>query len=499
LRIVEILFVGTSAVALTYFVSLTAINVVFTAIAARNMALAVHARSYAAARAAFSSPLTPGVSLIVPAFNEETVIVESVRSLLALRYPRHEVVVVDDGSTDGMLGRLHDEFDLVPVARVLRGTIAYAPILATYLSRRVPSLCVIAKENGGRADALNAGIDAARYPYVCVIDADSLVDRDALLQLVKPILDDPDLVVATGGSVRIANGCRIEHGFVTDERLPGSRLATFQVLEYLRAFLVGRVGWSSMNALPIISGAFGLFERSLVETLGGFSTKTITEDIELVMRLHKHLRDRAEPYRIEFVAAPVCWTQAPTDLRSLSSQRRRWQRGLGETLWLHRRMIGNPRYGAVGLAALPFFLFFEFLGAGIEVAGYVATLAAFALGWLSLPFVLLFAALSVTLAISLSVAATVLEQFGARRLAHGRDVARLLAYAVLESFGYRQLVTWWRTLAYVDLLRREKGWGAQPREAFATSSTLAAARAPYTPAPAPVADPTEAVAPNGAR
>jgi cellulose synthase/poly-beta-1,6-N-acetylglucosamine synthase-like glycosyltransferase len=484
-RALEILLLVFSALAFAYFVLLNALNIVFTVIASRSMTHRLRSHAHAATADAFASPLTPGVSVIVPAFNEEAGVVESVRSLLALHYPRHEVVVVNDGSTDATMARLHDEFDLVPVARVLRAAIAYEPIRATYLSRRIPSLCVIDKDNGGRADALNAGIDAARYPYVCAIDADTLLDQDALLQVVKPILDDPDIVVATSGSVRIANGCRIDHGFMLEERLPRNRLATFQVLEYLRAFFVGRVGWSSLNALPIISGAFGLFQRSLVEAAGGFSTKTVTEDLELVLRLHRYLRERGQAYRIEFVAAPVCWTEAPETLHSLSAQRRRWQRGLGESLWLHRRMIGNRRYGAVGLVALPFLLFFEFLGAGVEVAGTFATLGAFALGWLSLPFVILFVTLSVTLAIVLSIAASVLEEFGIRHLARGRDVGRLLAYAVLENVGYRQLVTFWRTLAYADLARREKRWGAQQRLGFGASPSPPVARAPLLPPAAP--------------
>jgi cellulose synthase/poly-beta-1,6-N-acetylglucosamine synthase-like glycosyltransferase len=458
-----------ASLAFAYFAVLNTLYLVFTVIASRSVARYFRSRPYAASADALASPLTPGISVIVPAFNEEAGIVESVWSLLALRYPLYEVVVVNDGSSDATIARLHDEFDLVPVERVLRGAISYEPVRAIYLSRRVPALCVIDKENGGKADALNAGVDAARHPYVCAVDADALLEEDALLQVVKPILDDPDLVVATGGIVRIANGCRIDHGRVVEVRLPRSRLATLQVVEYFRAFLVGRVGWSRLNALLIISGAFGLFQRSLVEAVGGYSTKTVSEDVELVLRLHRYLRERGEPYRIEFVASPVCWTETPEDLRSLSAQRRRWQRGLGESLWRHRRMIGNRQYGTLGLVALPFFLLFEFLGPLVEAAGPFAALGAFALGRLSLPFLIAFLTLSVFLAILLSVAALALEEFSFRRYARGREIARLVAYAVLENLGYRQLVALWRTLALVDLLRRKKGWGAQRRHGFATS------------------------------
>jgi cellulose synthase/poly-beta-1,6-N-acetylglucosamine synthase-like glycosyltransferase len=479
MREMSLLLIVFSGVAFVYFALLNTLNLLFTVIASCSMSRHVRARPHAAETDAFASPITPGVSVIVPAFNEEAGIVESVRSLLSLRYPRHEVVVVNDGSTDSTLSRLHDEFDLVPVARVLRRGIAYETVRGTYLSRRVPALCVIDKENGGRADALNAGVDAAGFPYICAVDADTLLDSDALLQVVKPILDDPEFVVATGGSVRIANGCRIDHGVVVEQRLPGNRLATFQVLEYMRAFLVGRVGWSSLNALPIISGAFGVFQRSLIEAVGGFSTGTVTEDLELVLRMHRYLRGRGEPYRIEFVAAPVCWTEAPEDLHTLSAQRRRWQRGLGESLWLHRGMIGNPRYGTVGLIALPFLLFFEFFGAMIELAGMVSTTVAFFLGLLSLWFVVLFLTFAFLLAVVLSVAAAVLEQFGLRRLPRARDVGRLLVYAFLENFGYRQFVAVWRTMAYVDLARRKKDWGIQRRQGFATAVPVAPAGRDY--------------------
>lgn len=224
------------------------------------------------------------------------------------------------------------------------------PVRGSYVARRHRSLWVLDKENGGKADALNAGVNAARHPYVCALDADALVEPEALLQVAAPILDDPDLVVATGGIVRIANGCTIDHGLITDIRLPAGRLAALQVIEYFRAFLIGRVGWTRFNALLIISGAFGLFQRTAVEETGGYWTDTVGEDAELVVRIHRHFRDRAIPYRVVFVPDPVCWTEAPEDLRTLSRQRRRWQRGLGQTIWRHRRVVGRPRYGAYAVA-----------------------------------------------------------------------------------------------------------------------------------------------------
>jgi cellulose synthase/poly-beta-1,6-N-acetylglucosamine synthase-like glycosyltransferase len=452
-----------AAVALAYFAVLNLLYLAFTSIAWSEVTRHLRARESFAADETFASPLTPGVSVLLPAFNEEAGIVESVYSLLSLRYPRLEIVVVNDGSTDGTLGRLRAEFDLVPVRKALRRSIPTKPVRAAYVSRRNPSLCVVDKENGGKADALNCGVNAALHPYVCAIDADALIEEEALLRVAAPILEDPDRVAATGGIVRIANGCTIDHGRVTSVALPTSRLATLQVVEYFRAFLIGRVGWSKLNALLIISGAFGLFRRSLVEAVGGYWTDTVGEDVELVVRLHRYLHERDEEYTIAFVPDPVCWTEAPEDLRTLSRQRRRWHRGLAQTLWRHRRMLGNPRYGLLGLVAFPYFALFELLGPIVEILGPVATVYWWWRGELSTMFLVAFLIVAFLLGILLSVAALALEEFSFRRHPGAREVVRLVAYAFAENLGYRQLNDLWRALAFVDLARRERGWGAQRR------------------------------------
>jgi cellulose synthase/poly-beta-1,6-N-acetylglucosamine synthase-like glycosyltransferase len=454
-------------VALTYFLVLNLLYVWFTAVAWRSIAAHLRAARYAPLDEIFASPLAPGISVLVPAYNEEAGIVESVRSLLDLRYPVHEVVVVNDGSKDATLARLTEAFELVPVRKALRDTIATATVRGVYVSRRTRNLWVIDKENGGKADSLNAGICAATHPYVCAIDADAVLEGDALLRVVRPVLDDPELVAATGGIVRIANGCRIEHGRVLDVRLPQSRLAAVQVVEYFRAFLIGRVGWSAANALLIISGAFGLFRRDLVEEVGGFSRTTVGEDVELVVRLHRRLRESGRDYRIEFVPDPVCWTEAPESLRMLSRQRRRWHRGLGETLWRHRSLIGNPRYRALGLGALPYFLVFEFLGPAVELIGPPLVLVWFALGVLSTTFLVAFLVVAFLLGLLISVAALALEEFSFRRHPRNREILRLLWLAVAENLGYRQLLAFWRFVAFVDLARRKQGWGEMQRRGLA--------------------------------
>ncbi len=355
-----------------------------------------------------------------------------------------------------------EAFDLVPVRLASRHGVATATVRQTYVSRRHPNLVVVDKENAGRSDALNAGLDVARHPYVCVIDADSLLEDDALLKVAKPILDDPHLLAATGGTIRIANDCTVEHGRVLETRLPRSGLATVQVLEYFRAFLVARIGWSSINALGIISGAFGLFHRSLLETVGGYWTKTVGEDFELTLRLHRHLRERGEQYRIAFVADPVCWTEVPEQLRTLGRQRRRWQRGLWEGLRRHQRMLLNPRYGAVGLLAMPYFAVFEFLSPLFALGGLVVTIVLFVLGEISVGYFVAFVLVSIGLGVMLTTAALVLEEFSYRRYRRGRDIARLLAYAVLENIGYQQLHDIWR-----DRLHRHRS----PQDRLGSATT----------------------------
>ena len=463
----EAVLVAWSGVSFVYFALLDGLYLLLTAIAWVDLRRDIWRRRYFGLEEIFASPLTPGISVIVPAFNEEAVIVESVRSLLGLRYPRHEVVVVNDGSSDGTVQVMADAFDLRPVRQAMRDGIATAHVRAAYVSRRNPDLLVLDKENGGRSDAVNAGVNVARHPYVCIIDADSLLDEDALLKVVKPILDDPRSVVAAGATVRAANGCVVDHGRVLSVRLGRSRLATIQTLEYIRAFLVARVGWGRLNALALISGAFGIFDRALLQTVGGLWTQTVGEDLELTLRIHRYLRDRGEPYRVAFISDPACWTEVPEDFTTLGRQRRRWQRGLYEALHRHRRMIGNPRYGAIGTVAMVYFAVFEFLSPLFALGGLLVTLGLWALGSVSSTYFLAFLAISVGMGVLLSTSAIAIELISHGRYERRRDTLRLLAYTLLESFGYHQLHDAWRLMGYVDLARGKTEWGAQKRRGLA--------------------------------
>ena len=407
----------------------------------------------------------PPITLIAPALNEEATCVEATRSLLTLRYPEFEILVVSDGSRDATVARLTEAFALEPATRAPMAAIPTRAVRAIWHSRVHPNLWVIDKENGGKADALNVGLNHCRTPLFCAMDADGLLERDALIRVVRPFLERRD-TVAVGGIIRIINGCAVERGAVTQVRLPTSLLARFQVLEYLRAFLSGRMGWAALDATLIISGAFGLFRRSIVVAAGGFATDTVGEDMELVVRLHRRCRERGGPYRVTFVPDPVAWTECPETFATLGRQRDRWQRGLTQSLVRHRRMLFNPRYGRIGLLAYPYFFFLEMLGPGVELAGYVAFALLVATGRASGPFVVAFLMVAFGFGVALSVAAVGLEELSFRRYPRLRDVMQLFALAVAENFGYRQLTTFWRVRGMISALRRKKGWGAMSRKGF---------------------------------
>jgi cellulose synthase/poly-beta-1,6-N-acetylglucosamine synthase-like glycosyltransferase len=456
-------------VILGYFLFLNTIYLVFCIVAYVQLRKYRHRWTARDLDAVMRSPDTPAISIVAPAYNEEATLADSVRSLLGLNYPQFEVIVVSDGSTDGTLAVAAREFEL------LKAPVSYAQPIATqavrgiYRSLAHPDLVMIDKENGGKADAINAGVNAARYPIVCVIDADSLLEEHSLSRAVLPFIEDPD-TIAAGGIVRIANGCLVEGGRVTDVRLPRGGLAMFQTVEYLRAFLAGRVAQSAANALLIISGAFGLFKRDALVEVGGFRPDTIGEDMELVTRLHRAYRKNGRRFRIVFQPDPVCWTEAPETIRMLARQRNRWQRGTLQVLGYHRGMLFNPRYGVVGLLALPYYLIFEALGPLIEVTGYVLTVVAIGFGLLDWRFAELFFLAAIVYGSLLSVASIALEELSFRRYPRAVDLLRLAAYGVLENFGYRQLATCWRIVGVIDYVRGRKGWGTMKRKGFSRSA-----------------------------
>ncbi|MGH8286310.1 MAG: glycosyltransferase family 2 protein [Steroidobacteraceae bacterium] len=406
------------------------------------------------------------VSLIVPAYNEEATIVSSVRALLQLRYQRYEVIIVNDGSRDATLAELEREFALEPFPEAYHVQVPTKPVRRIYRSRTHPNLRVIDKENGGgKADASNAGLNAARYPLVYCGDADSVLDPGALERVVLPFIED-SRTVACGGTVRIINGCTVRGGFLERVGLPRNPLALVQIVEYLRAFLGGRMGWSPMNALLIVSGAFGVFRRQTLVDVGGWRADIIGEDMELVLRLHRVLSAQRRPYRITFVPDPVVWTDAPEDLGTLAKQRKRWQRGLAQSLWENRGLAFSRNGGAAGWVAFPFFVIFELFGPVIEVSGYIVMIVTAILGLLSPESFVAFMAVSVGLGVLLSTSALLLEELSFRVYPRGSDMFILAAVAIVENFGYRQLTAFWRLQALIGWFAgRQMKWGAMRRKA----------------------------------
>jgi len=410
------------------------------------------------------SGLEPPISLLVPAYNEEATIAASVRSMLQLSYAELEIIVINDGSKDATLDVLKEEFGLQAFPEAYRVQITTQPVHAVYRSLRYPNLRVIDKANGGKADSLNAGINASRYPLFCGVDADSILQRDSLQKLVRPFLTDVTMV-ATGGTVRVANGCQVSGGFLTQVGLPRNPWALFQVVEYLRAFLFGRLGWSVVNGMLIISGAFGLFRKQTVIEAGGYRPKTIGEDMELVVRIHRLLRERDQPYRIEFVPDPVCWTEAPEDRATLRNQRIRWQRGLAESLASNWGLMFSRHGGVPGWLAFPFMILFEWLGPVVELCGYVFMSIAWVLGAISWDAFGTFLFLAVGLGVLLSASGLLLEEMSFHIYPRPSQLLVLGVVVVAENFGYRQLNSWWRLVGLWRWARQQEStWGTMTRK-----------------------------------
>ncbi len=411
------------------------------------------------------SDALPPITILVPAYNEEKTIEASVTAILTLHYRTFEVVVVNDGSKDGTLETLRHAFDLYEVPRTYPETLPTKTLRAVYRSRTRTKLVVVDKENGGKADSLNAAINTSRFPLVIAVDADTLIEPDALLRLTRPFLLGRE-IAAVGGTVRVANGCTVQHGQVIDARVPRRLLPGIQVVEYLRAFLFGRLGWNRLGGNLIVSGAFGLFRKDLLLAVQGYRTTSIVEDLDLVVRLHRYLQRRKVRYDVPFIPDPVAWTEVPESKQVLARQRERWHRGLAAAMWEYRGMLFNPRYGRVGLIAVPFYTLGETLAPLVEVFGYVITAVALALGVVNATFALLFLLVAWGYGMLLSLWAVVLEEVSFRRYRRVGDLARLVGFALLENLGYRQCTVWWRMRAFFSGRARGLVWGEMTRRGF---------------------------------
>ncbi len=457
--------VGGQWVFLSYFVGINLGYLMQNIIAAHGIRRYLQTSKQYEAENVFSALDIP-ISLVVPAYNESATIVTSVKAMLQLEYPQYELIVVNDGSTDDTLQKLIDEFGMQEFPEAYRARVDCKPVKTVYRSTRTANLRVVDKVNGGsKADASNAGINVCRYPLVCVVDADSVLQPDSLRRVVRPFLEDPT-TVAVGGTVRIANGCTVRQGFLEKVGLPSNFLALVQVVEYLRAFLFGRMGWSPINGLLIISGAFGLFHKETLVEAGGYNPKAVGEDMELILRLHRLMKAKRKPYRITFVPDPVCWTDAPENYRDLKGQRVRWQNGLGQAFALNRSLMTNPRGGVVTWVAIPFYVIFELFGPILEVAGYFFIIVCALMGWLSWPEAGIFLGLAIGLGVMLSTSAIMLEELSFHMYPKFSQLALLYFIAIIENFGFRQLTAIWRFQGLIRWLRgTEHKWETITRSA----------------------------------
>jgi cellulose synthase/poly-beta-1,6-N-acetylglucosamine synthase-like glycosyltransferase len=411
------------------------------------------------------SDITPPVSIIVPAYNEAAGIVESIRSMAMVTYPRFEIVVVNDGSKDETLEKMVEQYKMVPVPMPFRANIKTAPVRQLYHTTVPVSITLVDKVNGGRADAINAGVNVARYPYVFLTDADVLIDGMAIVQAMRHFAEDRTRTVAVGGNVRPVNGCTVRYGHLVDARLPGTWRERLQVLEYVRSFVAARPAWSRLNCLPLLSGAFGIFLRQAVVDVGGLTHGHMGEDLDLTMRIHRHYRRIKQPYRIVYAPSAVAWTEVPITRQVLRRQRIRWHRGLIRAMADFRSSLFNPRHGAIGMVAWPAMFLFEFLAPIVEFLGYLVVPLALLFGGIAWPQAALLLLVAFLAGALTSLAALFLdEQFG--YFNEPLEAVTLLTLVFVENLGLRQQTVWWRIRALFGGVST-RVWGDMQRKGVA--------------------------------
>ena len=420
-------------------------------------------------RFVFSENMVP-ISVLVPAYNESATIVDNTKNLLSLDFGTYEVIVINDGSKDNTLELLKNAFSLIQIDQPYKRSIPTENVRAVYRSASYPNLVVLDKENGGKADALNAGINVSMYPVFVSIDADSLLEKSSLAKIIYAFMIDPRCV-AVGGIIRIASGCEIVDGELREIDLPDKPLLMLLTNEYLRAFLTGRIGFHKMGILLIISGAFGAFNKQLVIDAGGYTPRCIGEDMELVVKLHKSMLRKKHAYSIKFLPDPVCWTQPPDSLGDLKKQRKRWHIGLIDTLLRHRDMAFRPSYGRIGVFCLPYFWIFELIGPIFEVVGYVTVPISWLLGIVDLHFMLSFFLVAVLYGIILSTGALLMEENTFRKYPKISQIAKLYLYAILDNLGYRQLNTIFKVQATFGYRKNKSSWGSIKRRGFVSGES----------------------------
>jgi cellulose synthase/poly-beta-1,6-N-acetylglucosamine synthase-like glycosyltransferase len=417
------------------------------------------------------SHLTPGISIVAPAYNEEATIIFNVRSLLTLNYPLFELVVVNDGSKDNTLEKLINEFDLVEISYAYNPRLKSAPVQRFFKSknRAYNKLLVIDKVNGkSKADAVNAGINATSYPLLLNTDVDCILDRDTLYKMVQPFIKETKKVIATGAVLRAANSCVVDSGLMQQVIAPRNFLPRFQEIEYIRSFILGKMGWSFINAVPNVSGGLGLFDKEILICSGGYDPASFGEDIDAVVRMSKYMCEIDEPYAIRHIPQTLCWTEVPQTFRVFSRQRIRWGRGLIQTFLNHRNVLFNPKYKRLGLIIFPNNFFFELLAPLIELVGLLFLIYLMATGssfnWTNAGILFLFSYLFSILITTYSI---LMDQVVNKSYNTVKEIMALCGTAFLEPFIYHPLGIYFSLKGYFNhLTGRSHQWGNMQRKGF---------------------------------
>lgn len=432
----------------------------------------MHENDFTDYRLLASSPHAPSVSILAPAYNEGATVIENVRSLLSLYYSNIEILIINDGSKDDSLQKLIDAYDLEQVDFYVNYRIPTKQVRGIYKSKDpvYKKLVVVDKENGGKADALNVGINVSANDYVVCIDVDCILEQDAILKMMKPFLEERDeKIIASGGVVRIANSCEIEDGRLVKVRLPENYWARMQSLEYIRAFILGRMAWARLNGLLLISGAFGAFDKDIVIKAGGYDHGTVGEDMELVVRMRRYMEERKQPYRVTYIPDPLCWTEAPATAKILGRQRNRWTRGTIETMKFHRKMFFNPRYGLLGMLSYPYWFFFEMVAPLIEFFGMIVFILLTVFGMINWHMFFALLVFIISFGYLYSAFAAYMEVTSYNMYRRRTDMMKLLITALTEPFVFHPFVVWSAIKGYIDIIRKKKSWGEMTRQGFSNT------------------------------
>jgi cellulose synthase/poly-beta-1,6-N-acetylglucosamine synthase-like glycosyltransferase len=454
-----------------YGVSLLIIYALLAIMSFINIRLFLKKESYTDYKVIIGSPLAPGISVIAPAFNEGLTIISNVRSLLTFNYPKYEVIIINDGSTDDTLEKVINEFSLVKVDFAFDIKIVCKPIRGVYKStdKAYAKLVVVDKENGkAKADATNAGINVSAFPYFLCTDVDCILHEETLQKLIKPVMDEEhNRVIATGATLRMANSCEVDEGVLINIKAPRPLLARFQEMEYIRAFVLGKMGWSLINAVPNVSGGLGLFDKEIAVKAGGYDPASFGEDMELMMRMMRYAKDNKIPAAIRYIPITLCWTEGPTTLKIFMRQRTRWARGLIQLMIAHRKMLFNPRYGRVGMIVFPYNFFFELLAPIIEFLGIIYYILLIMFGMVNWPFAIILLIFVYTYSVMISSLAVLWDQLTFQYYKSWRDVARVCSMVFIEMLIYHPFIVIFALRGYYfQLTNRKHSWGNMQRRGF---------------------------------